>query len=640
MDWATSAWRDALVLLTGFKIAMTILVFMPALQTFDMPKALIGRGITWLLVAVLVIALARHGPRILPQSRIHLAVAALIGAQLVAAITAKDRYIAVFGEWDRFMGLTFTLDMVVVYIALAAGVRTAQHLAPAAALIGLAGALSATVGVLQRAGVDPIGGALGLGPDLAARPYSTFGNPDMFGQFLGPAFGASAALVLVLQGRLRYFAALCALLFLAALAVVATRAVLLGLVAVAATVALLAMRVAALPRALRFGALAAIPAVAALVLLSPLGGRALSSLQGGASIQDRLLLWESALAMARDYPIFGVGPDNFGVAYPPYRQPGSAPAFNHEAQTHAHSWPLQAGATTGLVGLAAAGTFAASVLIALIRALEKSAVLAAPALAAAAAYLAQGLVTVSSVSVEWIPWVAAGVVASLAPRTSAGVKRPPRWTILAAAAVAVVGLAAGSFALRANGAAGQALLALERGDPQGALSYAELATELDGGRAEYWALLGSANLALGQWRASLAAFQEAAERKPSQTFFHQQIARSRTRLVLRGDPAGGSAEAALDAARRGVALSPNDGDPYYVLAALAMDLRRPEEALRASVRAIVLRTRYSNADEYAVAAASQVPDRQSVRQLLLDAIAVVGRDTAAGKRLAAALPID
>src|SRR5207302_5809066 len=85
----------------------------------------------------------------------------------------------------------------------------------------------------------------------------------------------------------------------------------------------------------------------------PLGGRA-SGLLTGSLPSDRVFLYGAALEALRDRPLLGFGPDNFGVLWPHYRPPGAAAAFAGQAAFNsdsAHSWLLQAAATTGVAGV-------------------------------------------------------------------------------------------------------------------------------------------------------------------------------------------------------------------------------------------------------------------------------------------------
>ncbi|MDQ2828914.1 MAG: O-antigen ligase family protein, partial [Chloroflexota bacterium] len=139
----------------------------------------------------------------------------------------------------------------------------------------------------------------------------------------------------------------------------------------------LAIRRATRDRALALGGLVAALAVAGLVLVLTHHGR---------STNARLLVWQSALAMIRDHPIFGVGPDNFLYYYfdptngidRVHHIPSCLPdqsmlkhlpakhymnplAWQEPCLSHPHNIVLDLWLTTGILGLVA---FVAIVIIA------------------------------------------------------------------------------------------------------------------------------------------------------------------------------------------------------------------------------------------------------------------------------------
>src|SRR5207249_11892273 len=93
------------------------------LQAFDFPKSLFSRAIEWLLLGVLVAAVIQHGTGIIPRTRLHLIAVGFVLAQAISGLFAENSYIALFGDRDRYLGLTFVIDMAVLYFAVAVGVR-------------------------------------------------------------------------------------------------------------------------------------------------------------------------------------------------------------------------------------------------------------------------------------------------------------------------------------------------------------------------------------------------------------------------------------------------------------------------------------------------------------------------------------
>src|SRR5262245_16631306 len=109
---------------------------------------------------------------------------------------------------------------------------------------------------------------------------------------------------------------------------------------------------------------------------------------------ERLAMWRSALAMARDHPLTGVGPGEVRRVYPAY----VAPEFRDRPRGHLHSTPLQVLIERGVLGLAAwlaiFATFfarAAGTLRRLAPAAARERALVAGSLAAVAGFVVGGL---------------------------------------------------------------------------------------------------------------------------------------------------------------------------------------------------------------------------------------------------------
>jgi len=104
---------------------------------------------------------------------------------------------------------------------------------------------------------------------------------------------------------------------------------------------------------------------------------------------DRIAMLEAGVAIVKDYPLTGVGPDQIGRVYPRYRVATAV----EENNPHLHNVPMQIAAERGLPALAAWVWFVVSVSVALIRMVRKgrNRSLAAAALGAMAAMLAAGL---------------------------------------------------------------------------------------------------------------------------------------------------------------------------------------------------------------------------------------------------------
>lgn len=252
------------------------------------------------------------------------------------------------------------------------------------------GALVGLVGLFQFGGLNLapfFGGKVGFSDDRifvegAQRVSSVYGHPNNLGLFMGRIWPLAlvVALAALLQRPLAgqqlprwqgWWFAGCGLLAVGGLVVSFSKGALL-----AAPVALLVLwyglrralvanptsaEAPATPRRRRLPArfvgflvglaIVALPLVI-VVLLAQGGLERLNIL--GDSTTARLKLWASSLAMVRDYPLFGVGLDQFLRVYQDYIHP-SLVDTNERFTSHPHNLLLDMWLRLGLLGLVAAG---------------------------------------------------------------------------------------------------------------------------------------------------------------------------------------------------------------------------------------------------------------------------------------------
>ena len=220
---------------------------------------------------------------------------------------------------------TDILEPLVYYVLAASTLRDGRAMLRALWALAGAGLLVALLGLGQyifRPGT--LTGATWIGDTRHAERFvsAVYGSPDNLGLLLDRAI--PLAVVLGLLGLATRRAARAPWLgYLPWLAFLPMAVALLlsnsrggMIVAAAAVVAALllwrweagrlAIRRATRDRALALGGLVVVLAVAGLVL---------ALVRHGHSTSQRFLVWRSALAMIRDHPIFGVGPDNFLYYY-------------------------------------------------------------------------------------------------------------------------------------------------------------------------------------------------------------------------------------------------------------------------------------------------------------------------------------
>jgi O-antigen ligase len=217
---------------------------------------------------------------------------------------------------------------------------------------------------------------------LGQRPRGTLGHYMTYSGTLMLVIGAAAAR-LVFGSRDRVWAALVMPALVVAVALTLTRGAWVGVcIAVGLLFVLKDFRLLAL-----------LPVVAALfVALAPdsVTDRVVSifDLRDPTS-RDRLAMARTGVAMIRDHPLTGVGPDMVQRLYPRYRDPDAVQAVN----PHLHNVPLQIAAERGLPALAAWIASMALLTTGLVRLFRsrENRTLAAAGLAAVAGMLSSGL---------------------------------------------------------------------------------------------------------------------------------------------------------------------------------------------------------------------------------------------------------
>ncbi|MBA3720725.1 MAG: hypothetical protein H0W95_10670, partial [Nocardioidaceae bacterium] len=207
-----------------------MLLFDPwSIQAQDLPKSLFSRATEWLLIAALVLLVARFGLACVPRTRLHLLVAAFAAAAVASAVFAADGYVALYGARERHLGLTFIVDMLILYAAVAIAFRTDADWRVLGVAAAAAGLVAVGYAGMQYTGLDPVRWA----DDPRLRPYSTFGNPDMFGHFLSVLFAIGLALAVFSPGaarsRPRLAGAALVAIGVVVAGVIATRATFIGM---------------------------------------------------------------------------------------------------------------------------------------------------------------------------------------------------------------------------------------------------------------------------------------------------------------------------------------------------------------------------------------------------------------------------
>jgi len=236
------------------------------------------------------------------------------------------------------------------------------------------GAASALVGIVQYAVLNFDG--------LGRRPQGTLSHWMTYsGTLMLVICAATARLLYGSSGRL--WAAFVMPALLVALSLTLTRGAWVGV----------AVGVAVLFLSKDFRLLAVIPiVVVGGILLAPQEvidrGKTMFDRKDLTSL-DRVAMLQAGVAIVKDYPLTGVGPDQIELVYPRYRVAGAVKATN----PHLHNVPMQIAAERGLPALAAWIWFVITAFAGLFKLVRtaRNKTLAAAALGGMAAMLAAGL---------------------------------------------------------------------------------------------------------------------------------------------------------------------------------------------------------------------------------------------------------
>jgi O-antigen ligase/cytochrome c-type biogenesis protein CcmH/NrfG len=589
-------WRELALFLVCAEIGVFVLAFDPSvLNVFDLTKASFTHALAWGLLGTLIVIALGDGFRI-PLSPVFLAFYAVVAVEVLTTFTAENQYVALYGEVGRYLGLTTHLVLALIAVAIAVSIDYPRRISWLAWTLGAAATIAGLYAVQQALGLDPV---QWVDFDPRARPFSTFGNADFYGQFLAVVVMGCAALLVFGRQRvwLKVVVGLLGIASLWLMVIVQTRGSFLGVVAGAVIIAVFSLRRSGLSRRslTRFGLVfvAASVVLAIGLVATPLGGRILDTARGVALVRDRVLLYQSALQMFVDHPVVGVGFENFAVAYPRYQQ---AEWFGivgmNTTNTSAHDWILHVAATTGVVGLLA--NFAlllAFTIHAWRRARETEAAGMLVAFVGIAAYYACGVVLPGAQSIQWIPWVCVGVALASELRSARVVTAlPPIRLPAIVRLLIVVGLASVALgqlgSIDANRAAKAAEGALSAASATRAVDLARIATTVDPGRAVYWNDLGRSLELVPDLAAARGAYRQATSRSPYTPAFWWNLARMEQEFAKQNE--AGARDAAYEAMRRAIAADPQNPDSFDRFGRIQFALGDYKGAVESEQQAIAL----------------------------------------------------
>ncbi|MBE0448022.1 MAG: O-antigen ligase family protein [Actinobacteria bacterium] len=327
---------------------------------YDLPKA------TLLLIATIMLGFLwiREGIYkqgfVLPNKPISILVLLAVVSLAISTVLSINPLRSFVGDFVRTEGMIVWIAYFLLFFLVSGMSFTGKeiHLILKALLLGAS--LVSIFGIAQFFGVGSLAVTMAENsPFETYRPYSTFGNPMMFGQYLALIFPVSLAFALMPGPRNRFMAVIPIIVVGSALIVTFTRgAWLAAAISLIVIVAVYRPKIDAQTRRILLATIS-IFIVAAVILLGATFSRDPSALSRFnpsevtfGSVKTRLLTYEVAVKAVKERPLFGYGLENFEAAFAQNRGDAfvSAARFN-EVSDRSHNIVLDLAASGGILFL-------------------------------------------------------------------------------------------------------------------------------------------------------------------------------------------------------------------------------------------------------------------------------------------------
>jgi O-antigen ligase len=430
-----------------------------ASQPFEPPKAAVMRSLVWIMAGCWLVdcLTTRRSPwHDLCDNPLLWPTLAVGGAWTLAAGLGADPSLSLWGSYERSQGLLTLLSYLLLFLLIAARLRTRAQIERLAGVVVATGVPLVSLGAAQALGWRPVP----LVSDARSAVYATLGRSNFLGAYL--AMVLPLTVVWARTARRRWLRVAGAMLALAELAVIGLTLARGAWLAAGVAIGVLAVA-ACWPRLRRaqgrwlkvaIGTGAAVTLAAGLAVAIGVG----RSQEG--STAARRTIWRASVELIGRRPWLGYGPDALGLVFPKVHPPQLVYYQGRGlAVDRAHNSVLDGLIATGVVGLATQAALVAALVVVGWRALRRAADRRQQAwlvgcLAAIAANLAGNLVSFDVTATAVLAALLAAVTVSLsrpfeepAPGQTQLRAAQPMWRWAAATAVV---LAVGVAVVEAN----------------------------------------------------------------------------------------------------------------------------------------------------------------------------------------------
>ena len=310
--------------------------------TYDryiVPKLLVARLLVIGMLFLFVFRTLVSKSLVIKRTPLDVPLVLFLASAGLSTLLAYNQNVAVFGIYSRYDGLLTILTYAALFWLGVQGLRGPGDGRTLLRVLMAAGYVVAAIAIVQS-----VSDSLQQGVFVPAA--GTLGQKNVLGAFLALlcplAYGEVAA---ARSWAARLLALNALAIYSLALFLSFSRSAWVG-VALAAIVVAAGVRGPGLRIAIA-GAAGVVVLAAAIALLAQTGGLQPQRADLG-EFGDRPAVWLDSLRLVASQPLFGYGPDNFGLVFPRFEATDL-----HQQWDKAHAETLQVAATQGLVGLAA-----------------------------------------------------------------------------------------------------------------------------------------------------------------------------------------------------------------------------------------------------------------------------------------------
>jgi len=316
--------------------------------------------LTVFLLCLAFLSFLRAGGFVIPKTSFELPIVGLVLILVFSTITSVNIRTSLFGEFDRYDGLTTWLCCFSLLYLSYLIFRKRRAVRQLVSGLAISSSVIAVYGIMQHYGLDFM--KWGPGAEVA-RSGSTLGNPCFLGAYIVLVIPLTISLAFCGQSsfRLRLMCSVASILMFFSLLFTFTRAAWLAFVA--ALILLFALNYRSIfQKALQrknliIAAVCVLVIATGLFLMSGLSKPYLSRLESSFNLKEgsgfgRLILWKHTLPMILERPVLGWGPDTFSLVFPRFMTPEFEKIMSRRAIANdAHNRLLQISASSGVVSV-------------------------------------------------------------------------------------------------------------------------------------------------------------------------------------------------------------------------------------------------------------------------------------------------